>query len=100
MRSSNDRVFDSDDTMPFDAFAAATDSLRAAMHSMKGYAEFAILESIYCVACNDFAFQGSMKFAADLLAAMPDVRIETASDLGQYRVFASRYWHPTGRQTD
>ena len=87
----DDRPQKLDDTVPLNLKEPAR-SLRCAMMSMRGHAEFAYLESIYQVARDDFAFPGSMKSAAAVLAKMPDVRVESAPELGQYRVFGKSYW--------
>lgn len=71
--------------------------LQRAMASMRGHATSASLESIYEVAQGQFGFSGSIGHAAMLLAELPDVRIEEAPTLKDYRVHAEIYWSPSGK---
>lgn len=70
----------------------ATLALKLAMSSLNGHADSAFLGQIQQIAVDQFGFGLSMEEAADLLAQIPDVRLERDPLIEQSRVFAAAYW--------
>lgn len=68
--------------------------MEEAMRLLRGYATFAYLSDIHRLAATQLGFNGSLEEAAELLAMLPDVRVEINDPLSQSRVFASSYWSP------
>lgn len=69
--------------------------LQRALMMFRGHSPFGYLGEIHRVAVEETGFEGSLEEAAELLAEIPQVRVELDPVLGQSRVYASAYWSPS-----